>query len=79
MDFKNFTTLAQEAIQQASQLAIKYDAPELTPFHLLEALVGQIDSPVKNILKHILAQGTGDFAAVANSIRDVNLNQPKIQ
>jgi hypothetical protein len=30
MNYEKFTTMAQEALQEASELAIKYDAPQVT-------------------------------------------------
>ena len=79
MDLKNFTTLAQEAIQEASTLAIKYDAPELNSFHLLEALLKQTDSPVKSLIKTILTQHKRDYTDLINAITEHNTHQPKIQ
>lgn len=79
MNIDNFTTLAQEAIQQASTLAIKYDAPELTPFHLLEALLKQTDSPVKPLTKKILTQRNKEYTSLVNAVSDYNTNQPKVQ
>jgi hypothetical protein len=29
MNYEKFTTMAQEALQEASELAIKYDAPQV--------------------------------------------------
>lgn len=75
----NFTTLAQEVIQQASTLAIKYDAPEMIPFHLLEALLKQTDSPVKSLVKTIIADNNKDYVTLINAVADYNASQPKIQ
>jgi hypothetical protein len=30
MDYEKYTTMGQEALQNASELAIKYDAPQVT-------------------------------------------------
>ena len=79
MDLKNFTTLAQEALQEASTLAIKYDASEMTPFHLVESLIKQHNSPVKSVIKTLFEQNHTDYITFVHALTEYNTNQPKIQ
>ncbi|MFN2104505.1 MAG: ATP-dependent chaperone ClpB [Candidatus Promineifilaceae bacterium] len=53
MRFDKFTHKAQEAVQQAQQLAGEYNHPNIEPVHLLKALVAQPDGVVPSVLKRI--------------------------
>lgn len=85
MNYEKFTTMAQEALQEASELAIKYDAPQVTWFHLLEALHQQNNSAVKQILQSIIADESVKSADIKwythfwDELRQYNKNQSKIQ
>ena len=46
------TVKAQEALSQAQQLAQRKDHPELTPLHLLQALVSETDGVVRPLLQN---------------------------
>ncbi|MEK7648388.1 MAG: ATP-dependent chaperone ClpB [Patescibacteria group bacterium] len=50
---QNFTTRAQEALQQAQMLASEQSHQELTPLHLFIALIRQQESIVPSILQKI--------------------------
>ncbi|MBS1919075.1 MAG: ATP-dependent chaperone ClpB [Bacteroidetes bacterium] len=51
MNINNFTIKAQEAVQQAQQLAFNSQNPNIETEHLLKALLEQKDSPVDYLLK----------------------------
>ena len=51
MNLNNFTIKAQEAIQQAQQLAFNAQNPNIETEHILKALLDQEDSPVEYLLK----------------------------
>ncbi len=53
MDFANYTTKAQEAVQSALSLAGKLRHQGLAPLHLLVALAGQPDGIVPRVLQKI--------------------------
>lgn len=51
--FGKFTTRAKEAIHKAHQIAIERNKTQVTPLHLLTALMLQDDSVMLTILEHI--------------------------
>lgn len=51
--FGKFTTRAKEAIHKAHQVAIERNKTQVTPLHLLTALMLQDDSTMLTILEHI--------------------------
>jgi len=53
MRIDKFTHKAQEAIQEAQQLAGEYNHPNIEPVHLLKALIDQPDGVVPSVLKRI--------------------------
>ena len=53
MRIDKFTHKAQEAVQQAQQLAGEYNHPNIEPIHLLKTLVEQPDGVVPSVLKRI--------------------------
>ncbi len=75
MRFDKFTTLAQEAIAAAQNLAAGATNPEITPLHLLSALVGEKGSNAATIL-----QKAGVDAARVASVVDAEMRRlPKVQ
>jgi ATP-dependent Clp protease ATP-binding subunit ClpB len=80
MNYEKFTTMAQEALQEASELAIRYDAPQVTWFHLLEALCQQNTSAVRQILKRAVNENPlQSFDKIINDIHEYNMWQVKIE
>jgi ATP-dependent Clp protease ATP-binding subunit ClpB len=55
MRFDRFTQRSQEALEQATQLASRYQHPETDPEHLLLALLEQADGPVAPLLQQVEA------------------------
>ncbi|MEY3144096.1 MAG: Chaperone protein ClpB 1, partial [Planctomycetota bacterium] len=75
MRFDKFTTLAQEAIAAAQNLAAGATNPEITPLHLLSALVSEKGSNAATIL-----QKAGVDAARVASVTEAELRRlPKVQ
>ena len=75
MRFDKFTTLAQEAVSAAQNLAAGATNPEITPLHLLSALVSEKGSNATTILQ----KGGVDAARVA-SLTEAELRRlPKVQ
>ena len=75
MRFDKFTTLAQEAVSAAQNLAAGATNPEITPVHLLSALLAEKGSTAATIL-----QKAGVDAARVASIAEAELRRlPKVQ
>jgi ATP-dependent Clp protease ATP-binding subunit ClpB len=75
MRFDKFTTLAQEAISAAQNLAASATNPEITPLHLLSALLAEKGSNAATIL-----QKSGVDAARVASVTDAEMRRlPKVQ
>ena len=75
MRFDKFTTLAQEAVSAAQNLAAGATNPEITPLHLLSALVSEKGSNATTIL-----QKAGVDAARVASLTEAELRRlPKVQ
>jgi ATP-dependent Clp protease ATP-binding subunit ClpB len=75
MRFDKFTTLAQEAISAAQNVAASATNPEITPLHLLAALLAEKGSNAATIL-----QKSGVDAARVASVADAELRRlPKVQ
>ena len=53
MRFDKFTVKAQEAVVRAQELAQQADHPEVTPLHLLAALLGETDGVVIPLLQKV--------------------------
>src|ERR1041385_9248056 len=53
MNFNKYTVKAQEAVQRAQELAQQRDHSELTPLHLLAALLGENEGVVVPILQKV--------------------------
>ena len=64
MRFDRFTLKAQEAVQEAQELAEGSGHPEIGPFHLLGALVSQDQGIVGPILERLGADPRAIGAAV---------------
>src|SRR5690349_3135716 len=53
MNFNKYTVKAQEAVQRAQELAQQREHSELTPMHLLSALLGESEGVVVPILQKV--------------------------
>ena len=53
MRIDKFTHKAQEAVQQAQQIAGEYNHPNIEPVHLLKALLEQPDGVVPSVIRRI--------------------------
>ncbi len=51
--FEKLTVKAQEALQNAHEIAARHENQEITPLHLLAALVGQADGVVPPLLARL--------------------------
>ena len=51
--FDKMTVKAQEALQQANEVAAKHENQQIEPVHLLEALVSQTDGVVPPLLARL--------------------------
>lgn len=69
MRFDKLTLKAQEAVQEAQNIAGKYNQQEITPEHLLLALIGQEGGVVPAILKKIGANVGKISADLDSAIR----------
>jgi ATP-dependent Clp protease ATP-binding subunit ClpB len=59
MRFDKFTIKAQEAVVRAQELAQQSDHAELTPLHLLSALLGETEGVVQPLLQKLGASAAG--------------------
>ena len=75
MRYDQFTIKAQGIVQRAQDLAVQMQSPEISPEHLLEALVAQEDGVTQPILQKLGADVEGIRLAL-NQARDRN---PKVQ
>ncbi|MGH8885286.1 MAG: ATP-dependent chaperone ClpB [Egibacteraceae bacterium] len=64
MEFDRFTLKAQEAAQAAVSIAVRQGQPEVSPLHLLHALLGQSEGPVFPIVGRLGTTPTGLRKAV---------------
>jgi ATP-dependent Clp protease ATP-binding subunit ClpB len=69
-----FTVKAQEAIQRANELASEHGNPELTPAHLLAALVEDREGIVAPVLEKI---GIGPQAVLSDLYKEIE-KLPKV-
>ena len=51
--FEKLTVKAQEALQEAHEVAARHENQEITPLHLLAALVNQADGVVPPLLARL--------------------------
>ena len=71
MDFKNFTQLAQEALQQAQLSAIGMSHQEITHLHIAQALITQKDSLVPSAIENICRDVKPVSDAIQTEIRKI--------
>src|SRR6266704_2473447 len=69
-----FTVKAQEAVQRANELASEHGNPELTPVHLLAALVEDREGIVPPVLEKI---GIGPQAVLSDVYKEIE-KLPKV-
>lgn len=82
MNYEKFTNIAQEALQEATELAIRYDSPQVSSFHLLQSLLGQDKSVVRQLIKAVSDEAQTkpkSYSTLLDDVRAYNENQPKIQ
>src|SRR5947209_9214325 len=53
MNFNKYTVKAQEAVQRAQEMAQQHDHTEITPLHLLAALLAETEGVVVPILQKL--------------------------
>ncbi len=74
MNFHRFTIKAQEALQNAQDLAAKENHGELKIIHLLVALI----SDESSLVRPLLVKGGVNIDALANALKEELKRQPKI-
>jgi ATP-dependent Clp protease ATP-binding subunit ClpB len=72
--FNNFTIKAQEALKRAHDLAIERSHQQITPLHILAALVLQEEGTVEAVLEKL----NQDVSAIADKVLDLLDRQPRI-
>ncbi|MBI4132373.1 MAG: AAA family ATPase [Candidatus Sungbacteria bacterium] len=72
--FNNFTIKAQEALKKAHDLAIERSHQQITPLHILAALVLQEEGTVDEVLERIGL----DVAALSEKLLDLLDRQPRV-
>ena len=74
MNYENFTIKVQEALQESSSIANKNDNAEISPEHLLEALLEQQDGLIVPVVERI-----GVSAGELNTrVKDLIKANPKV-
>ena len=68
MNLNRYTEKAQEAVVESQQLAVRAGHPEITPEHLLLALLQQADGIVPAVLQKMGVDVTGLASAVASAL-----------
>ncbi len=71
MNANDYTKKAQEALNGAYNLAVKYDHQSLFPVHLMYVLVTQDDGIVKKIIKRIVNTSSEFEQTILDSIRKI--------
>ncbi|EID84806.1 ATP-dependent chaperone ClpB [Treponema sp. JC4] len=74
MDYEKFTIKSQEALQEASSIALKNDSSEITGLHVLLALIEQKDGLVAPIIDRI---GIPSYE-LAKKLKDTISSAPKV-
>lgn len=74
MNYEKFTLKCQEAIQEASSLAIKNDNPEIGLEHLALALVTQQDGICQPVIEHIGV----NVSSLISQLKDLVSSNPKV-
>src|SRR3989338_8107640 len=72
--FNNFTIKAQEALKRAHDLAIERSHQQITPAHILAALVLQEDGTVDEVLDRL----GPDVAALSERLLGMLARQPRV-
>ncbi|MCS5608996.1 MAG: ATP-dependent chaperone ClpB [Candidatus Poribacteria bacterium] len=75
MRYDQFTIKAQGIVQRAQDLAVQTQSPEISPEHLLEALVAQEDGVTQPILQKLGA----DIEGIRLKLTQVLERNPKVQ
>ena len=75
MRYDQFTIKAQGIVQRAQDLAVQMQSPEISPEHLLEALVAQEDGVTQPILQKLGA----DIEGIRLKLTQVLERNPKVQ
>ncbi|MDR1522496.1 MAG: ATP-dependent chaperone ClpB [Endomicrobium sp.] len=80
MDISKFTVKSQEALVDAQNIAQDYGNQEITPEHLLYALVKQQDGTVGAIIKKIAATGQEEmlFSSISREVLSDIEKRPKV-
>ncbi len=71
MNANNYTEKSQEALNDAYNLAVKYNHPSLFPIHLMYVLVTQDDGLVKKVTKHIIDTSFELDQTILDSIKKI--------
>ena len=74
MNYENYTIKTQEALQESSSIANKNDNAEITPEHLLLALLEQQDGIVAPVVERIGVSAS----ELANKTKDLVASNPKV-
>ena len=73
--FDKMTVKAQEALQEAQEIAARHEQQEIVPLHLLSALVAQTDGVVPSLLARL-----GERSETLNAEIERELGRlPKVQ
>ena len=75
MAYENYTIKTQEALQDASSIALKNDCPEIGVAHVLMALLQQQDGIVPPLVERIGVS----CSELQNSINQLIQSLPKVQ
>ena len=75
MAYENFTIKTQEALQDASSIALKNDSPEIGVSHVLMALLQQEDGIVPPLVERIGVS----CADLQKSVNELIISLPKVQ
>ncbi len=74
MNYENFTIKVQEALQESSSIANKNDNAEISPEHLLEALLEQQDGLIGPVVERIGVNAV----ELNNKVKDLVRSNPKV-
>ena len=74
MNYENFTIKVQEALQESSSIANKNDNAEISPEHLLEALLEQQDGLIVPVVERIGVNAV----ELSNKVKDLVRSNPKV-
>ena len=74
MNYENFTIKVQEALQESSSIANKNDNAEISPEHLLQALLEQQDGLIVPVVERIGVNAV----ELNNKVKDLVRSNPKV-